>query len=132
MLIALILLCVIAAAVIGSFVIPKRENYNRLDKLGFIFNIILSVLYIPISLFGIFSLFAADSMFMYPETIQKIIDLMITVGVSLPFLSVLGIALSVLFRRKGKSILSFIVQFVPLILFLIMVVTFEVVSHVQI
>ncbi len=75
MLIALILLCAIAAAFIGSFVIPKRGTYNRLDKLGFIFNIILSVLYIPISLFGIFSLFAADSMFMYPETIQKIIEL---------------------------------------------------------
>ena len=64
------------------------------------FNIILSVLYVPISLYGIFSLFAANSMFMYPETIQKIISLMITIGITLPFASVLGIVLSVIFRKK--------------------------------
>ena len=126
-----IFLCVVVAIVIGT-VIPKKENYNKLDKIGFIFNIILSVLYVPMSLYGIFSLFAADSMFMYSETIQKIIDLMITIGITLPFVSVLGIVLSVIFRKKGKRILSFTIQFVPLILFVIMVVTFELISNVQV
>ena len=70
-------------------------------------------------------------MFMYSETIQKIIDLMITIGITLPFVSVLGIVLSVIFRKKGKRILSFIIQFVPLLLFAIMVVTFELVSNIQ-
>ena len=114
------------------FVIPKKENYNKLDKIGFIFNIILSVLYVPMSLYGIFSLFAADSMFMYSETIQKIIDLMITIGITLPFVSVLGIVLSVIFRKKGKRILSFTIQFIPLILFIVMVVTFELISNIQV
>ena len=126
-----IFLCVVAAIVIGT-VIPKKENYNKLDKIGFIFNIILSVLYAPMSLCGIFFLSAADSMFMYSETIQKIIDLMITIGITLPFVSVLGILLSVIFRKKGKRILSFTIQFIPLILFIVIVVTFELISNIQV
>jgi hypothetical protein len=126
-----IFLCVVVAIVIGT-VIPKKENYNKLDKIGFIFNIILSVLYVPMSLYGIFSLFAADNMFMYSETIQKIIDLMITIGITLPFVSVLGIVLSVIFRKKGKRILSFTIQFIPLILFIVIVVTFELISNIQV
>ena len=54
-----ILVCVAIAVVLG-IVIPKRENYTKLDKIGFIFNIILSVLYVPMSLYGIFSLFAEN------------------------------------------------------------------------
>ena len=126
-----IVLCVIVAVVIGA-VIPQKENYNKLDKIGFVFNIILSVLYIPMSLYGIFSLFAADSMFMYPEPIQKIIGIMITIGITLPFVSVFGIFFSAVFRKKGKRILSFIIQFVPLILFIVMVVTFEFISNLQV
>ena len=126
-----IVLCVIVAVVIGA-VIPKKENYSKLDKIGFVFNIILSVLYIPMSLYGIFSLFASDSMFRYPEPIQKIIGIMITIGITLPFVSVFGIFFSVVFRKKGKRILSFIIQFVPLILFIVMVVTFEFISNLQV
>ena len=126
-----ILVCVAIAVVLG-IVIPKKENYTKLDKIGFIFNIILSILYVPMSLYGIFSLFAADSMFMYSKTIQKIIELMITIGITLPFASVLGIVLSVIFRKKGKRILGFIIQFIPLVLFVIMVVTFELISNVQV
>ncbi len=126
-----IFLCIVIAVVIGA-VMPKKENYNKLDNTGFIFNIILSVLYIPMSLYGIFSLFAADSMFMYSETIQKIIHFMITIGISLPIVSVLGIVLSVILRKKGKRILSFIIQFVPLILFVVMVVAFELISNIEV
>ena len=102
----------------------QKQQYNRLDKAGFVCNIILSILYVPISIFGIFSLFAADSMFMYPEFIQKIIEVMIGLGISLPFTSVISIVLSVVFRRRGKRILSFVIQFLPLILFIIIFVTF--------
>lgn len=121
--------CVAIAIVIGV-VIPKKENYTKLDKIGFIFNIILSILYVPMSLYGIFSLFASDSMFMYSETIQKIIEFMITIGITMPFSSVICIVLSVVFRKKGRRILSFTIQFIPLILFVIMVVTFELISNI--
>ena len=82
------------------------------------------------SLYGIFSLFASDSMFMYSETIQKIIEFMITIGITMPFSSVICIVLSVVFRKKGRRILSFTIQFIPLILFVIMVVTFELISNI--
>ena len=121
----------IAFAVILGVVMPKKENHNKLDRVGFIFNIILSVLYIPTSLYGIFSLFAADSMFMYSETIQKIIGLLITVGIVLPFVSVLSIVLSFVFRKNGRSILSFVIQFIPLVLFIVMVVAFELISKIS-
>ena len=124
-----IFVCVVIAVVLG-IVIPKTENYTKLDKIGFIFNIILSILYVPMSLYGIFSLFASDSMFMYSETIQKIIEFMITIGITMPFSSVICIVLSVVFRKKGRRILSFTIQFIPLILFVIMVVTFELISNI--
>ena len=124
-----VFVCVAIAIVIGV-VIPKKENYTKLDKIGFIFNIILSILYVPLSLYGIFSLFASDSMFMYSETIQKIIEFMITIGITMPFSSVICIVLSVVFRKKGRRILSFTIQFIPLILFVIMVVTFELISNI--
>ncbi len=127
-----VLLCIVVAAVVIGVVIPKKENYNKLDKTGFIFNIILSILYVPISLYGIFSVFAADIMFMYSNTIQKIIELMTIIGITLPFVSVLGIVLSVIFRKIGKRILSFTIQFIPLVLFVIMVVTFELISGIQV
>lgn len=122
----------IAIAVIVGVAIPKKDNYKNLDRIGFIFNIILSVLYVPLSLYGIFSLFFADSMFMYSETIQKIIELMIAIGITLPFVSVLSIVFSVVFRKKGKQILSFTVQFIPLVLFAVMVVTFGLISNIQV
>ncbi len=126
-----VFLCVVIAVVIGT-VIPKKENYNKLDKIGFIFNVVLSVFYIPMSLFGIFSTFVADSMFMYSETIRKIIELMINIGIAMPFVSILCIALSVIFRKNGKRILSFTIQFIPLMLFVIMIVIFELVSNIQV
>ena len=125
-----IFLCVAIAIVIGV-AMPGKENYGKLDKLGVVLNIVLSVLYVPmLSLYGIFSLFAADSMFLYSETIQKIIEFMITIGVSLPFVSVFAITLSVVFRRKGRRISSFLIQFIPLLLFVVMAVTFEVISNI--
>jgi len=116
--------CIAVAIVIG-IIIPKKSTYTKLDRIGFITNIVLSVLYIPLSIYGIFSLFAADSMFMYPESLQKIIDILISVGICLPFVSVASIALSVVFRKIGKRYLSFVIQFIPIIIFLIMLVSFE-------
>ena len=60
------------------------------------------------------------------------IGIMITIGITLPFVSVFGIFFSAVFRKKGKRILSFIIQFVPLILFIVMVVAFEFISNLQV
>lgn len=122
MLFTAVLICVVVAVIIG-IVVPKKAVYNKLDKAGFILNIVLSVIYVPMSFVGVFSLFAADSMSMYSDTIQMIIEIMIYIGITLPFMSVIDIVLSVILRKRGKRILSFVIQFIPLILFIIMVVT---------
>ncbi|MBQ5889426.1 MAG: hypothetical protein IIW73_00525 [Clostridia bacterium] len=119
-----IFLCLVASIVVG-IVLSKKGDYNKLDRMSFIFNIILSVCYVPISLFGFFSVFAADSMSMHTEFIQKIIEIMIVIGLMIPHASILSILFSVILRKKGKSVLGFIIQFIPLVLFIIMAATFE-------
>ena len=117
-------LCLVASIVVG-IVFSKKGDYNKLDRMSFIFNIILSVCYVPISLFGFFSVFAADSMSMHTEFIQKIIEIMIVIGLMIPHASILSILFSVILRKKGKSVLGFIIQFIQLVLFIIMAATFE-------
>lgn len=123
-------ICVVAALII-ALLVPKRVNYTRLDKVGLVFNIVLSVVYIPLSLFGVFSIFMADAIHMYSETVQAIISILISIGLALPFVSVASVVLSVVFRKKGKSLLGFLIQFVPLILFLILVIAFEFIGNIS-
>lgn len=125
------------ASIICSFIallvcifLPKRVQYNKLDKIGLVLNIILSVIYVPISLFGVFSVMMADAMHMYSETVKIILSFMIYLGISLPIISIASIALSVFFRKKGKSVLSFFLQFIPLFVFAIIVIVFELTSNV--
>jgi len=128
---AALVICV-AALIIMAFKTPEPKQNGTLDTAGVFFNILLSVLYVPLSLYGIFSVFAADSMFLYSSGVQKVIELMVGIGVSLPFASILSIMTSVALRRKGISVLSFAIQFVPLLLFVIMIVVFELVSRIPV
>ncbi len=121
-------ICVVAALII-ALLIPKKANYKKLDIVGIVLNIVLSVIYIPLSLFGVFSIFMADAMHMYSETVQAIISLLISIGLALPFVSIASIVLSVVFRKRGKSLLGFLIQFIPLILFLILVIAFELIGN---
>lgn len=119
-----LLACLVVGLLVCLFV-PLDHKYTTLDKIGLVTNILLAVLYIPLSLFGLFSVFAADSMFMYSELIQKIISFMILLGLILPFLSVASIVISVVLRKKGKSIASFLIQFVPIVHLLIILSVFN-------
>ncbi len=127
MFIITLLVCMIGAIVITISVPHQKIQYTKLDKGTFICNIILAILYIPISLAGIFSLFAADSMFMFSEIVQQIIGILISIGISIPFVSIVSISLSVILRKKGRSIWSFMVQFIPLLLFLVMAAAFQII-----
>ena len=122
----------VAALIIMAFKKTEPKQNSTLDTAGVFFNILLSVLYVPLSLYGIFSVFAADSMFLYSSGVQKMIELMVGIGVSLPFASILSIMTSVALRRKGISVLSFAIQFVPLLLFIVMIVVFELVSRIPV
>ena len=123
------IICSFIALIVCVF-LPKKVQYNKLDKIGLVLNIILSVIYVPISLFGVFSVMMADAMHMYSETVKIILSFMIYLGISLPIISIVSIALSVFFRKKGKSVLSFFLQFIPLFVFAIIVIVFELTSNV--
>ena len=83
--------------------------YGKLDKAGRITNIILMPVHIGITLFSI-----AISMFTAPgyEGLLGILGWIVCVIIaSAPLACGLGLGYSVSLRRKGKSKLSFIVQF---------------------
>ena len=96
---------------------------NKLDKLGVVFNIILSVLYVPMSFFSCLLMMASEGTI--DATNQLYINL-ITVFCYItglvPLICILGIAFSVFFRKRKRSILSFVIQFLPLVVFVLNVI----------
>ncbi len=87
-----------------------------------IFNIILTLLYVPLSYIGIFTVFFADGIKLYGLSTQIIMIGTIALGLSMPIVSVIGILLSVYYRRKDKTTAAFFVQFIPLAVFVLMLV----------
>ncbi len=110
--------------VLAAFILrgPKKVEYSKLDRAGVITNIILSILYVPISAYGVLSIFALDAPHGYAATIT--IQSLINIGLTLPILSVICIAISVRFRRSGHSVISFCIQFIPLTVFAIVAIGF--------
>jgi len=91
---------------------------KRLDRVGAALNSILSVLYIPFLLFSFLMGMASDAaagasnpayVFLY-EAASYIMQLS-------GLLTIPSIFLSVSWRRAGRSVPAFIVQFAPLIVF---------------
>ena len=118
-----IFICLVITVVIG-IMIPKKPTYTKLDRLGVVFNVVLGALYIPLSLIGVMSVFAADSINAYSQSLQMFVEFLICCGVMMPFISLFGIGLSIVFRKEGKTVPSFVVQFIPLAVFLIMFISF--------
>ena len=118
-----IFICLVITVVIG-IMIPKKPTYTKLDRLGVVFNVVMGALYIPLSLIGVMSVFAADSINAYSQSLQMFVKFLICCGVMMPFISLFGIGLSIVFRKEGKTVPSFVVQFIPLAVFLIMFISF--------
>ncbi len=116
-----ILPCIVIAVVVGV-VIPQKATYNKLDKAGFVWNIILTFFYMPMSLLGMFLLLWIDPSWI-PESYEELINIWIVMSAALSFVSVCAIFLSVVFRKNGKRKLSFIIQFVPAMIFVILAIT---------
>ncbi len=93
---------------------------KRLDIWGIVFNIVLGVLYIPFSFFCFLLLMASEATIGATNPIYIcMIDIFCFVDFFIPLLCLVGIALSIWFRKKGYSILSFVIQFLPLIVFVL-------------
>ena len=101
----------------------KSNVIKKLDKAGYIFNILLSILYVPISWFSWLLLMASEGTIdATNSTYIILINVFCWVSMSIPFLCFLGIFLSARLRKRSYSIWSFIVQFIPLAIFCMNVV----------
>jgi len=104
---------------------PKKNGYeyNSLDKKGVIFNIVLSCVYVPLSIAGVFTIFFWDAPTAnYSELKTLLLDIITWFGLSIPLVSIASIFTSVITRKRGKSKFSFIIQFLPILVFIVMII----------
>jgi len=105
--------------------IPKKNDYeyNSLDKKGVVFNIVLSCIYVPLSIAGVFTIFFWDAPTTnYSELKILLLDIITWIGLSIPLLSIASIFTSAITRKRGKSKFSFIIQFLPILVFVVMII----------
>lgn len=108
---------IVLIVILLNYTLPSKKDYKktRLDKIGTIINIILTMIYIPASC--TICLFAG---FLYddpnPSEREIIIrNLFLMIFFSIPVVSGVSILESIIARKKGKSIYSFFIQFFPII-----------------
>ncbi len=96
---------------------------KKLDKIGTVFNIILGVSYIPLSLFSWLLQMASESTIDATNPLYiTLIDIFCIISLIIPFLCIAGIIVSLILRKKGYSISSFVVQFLPLVIFILNII----------
>ncbi len=118
---------------IGEIIIEnkkRKENmikYSLLDSIGIVFNLFLSILYVPFSLFTIVGGIFTDYI---PEGMEFIVIANAFVYMHMPIICLISLILSVRLRCSRKSIISFIIQFVPIIFFILSLVLVSIVGEI--
>lgn len=93
---------------------------KKLDAICRTFNVVLSVLYVPISLFSWLLQMASEGTIDTTNPLyMNLIRIFCVIAFIVPFLCIAGIVLSVALRRKGHSVLSLCIQFIPLVVFIL-------------
>ena len=108
-----------------AILFPRKKGYeyNSLDKKGVILNVVLSIIYVPLSLIGIFTIFLADAPTTDYSVLKKfLLDMVVCIGLFIPILSIASILVSAITRKRGNSKFSFIIQFLPIPVFVIMMI----------
>lgn len=95
--------------------IKGLREYSKFDKAGITFNIILSMVYL--SLYVISNIVFMESNKSYENQFERIpIAVFRFMEFVVPLICVISIALSVKLRKMGKSIASFYIQFLPMVI----------------
>lgn len=108
-----------------AFLMPRKNGYeyNSLDKKGVVSNIVLSIIYVTLSIMGVFTIFFWDAPTTnYSELKILLLDIVTWIGLSIPLLSIASIFTSAIARKRGKSKFSFIIQFLPIPVFAVMLI----------
>ena len=93
---------------------------EKLDRLGRIFNWILGGIYCFLSPFCWLMMMVSEGTMDASNPLYiTLIQIFCGVCFVLPLLFALAIVLSVIFRRKGRSVLAFVTQFLPLGIFIL-------------
>ena len=93
------------------------KSINEASK---ICNIVLGVIYVPLSLYCFLLQMVSEGKIGATNSLYiGLTDLFCYVALLIPVLCIVGIVLSVVFRKDGHGIVSLVVQFVPLIVFLL-------------
>lgn len=117
------LLVAIFSVITAAFAIPviitfakdeilPHSKKPKLDVIGIITNIILGILYIPLSLAGSLIGMVSEGYMYDPTWLQSLLcDTIMILGIFTPLVCIAGIVTSVLFRIRSRSVASFWVQF---------------------
>ena len=93
---------------------------EKLDKLGRVFTVILSVLYFPMAFISwLMQMVSVDAMNATNPVYIALIKIVCAISFLMPLLCVTCVVVAVLLRKKGRSVLSFLLQLAPLAIFLL-------------
>ena len=101
--------------------ILTTDAAKPLDRAGFTTNIILTILHIPMSYISLVQTFIV-ALDMKKDYFLS--GFFISQGFVFPFIGLFSICMSVFWRNRGKSIWSFLVQFLPLVIFAVNLLLF--------
>ena len=91
---------------------------KKSERVGYVLSIVLAILYVPVSLFsfllGMLSEVVMDST---NQVILGLIHYLSCVAMLVPIYCFVGILFSIRCRKKGYIVWSFVLQFLPLIIF---------------
>ncbi len=106
---------------------------TKTNKIGIIFNIVLGALYLPMSLFSFLLIMASDGTIDATNALYiNLIRVFCFICFVIPFLCVAGVVSSIILRIKGHKHLSFIIQFLPLIIFVLNLIFLAIVETIPI
>lgn len=97
--------------------IKKFGSYSMFDRVSIIFNVILAIAYLSVYVIG--NLIFTGNGPSYDNQSDGLIKIFQLVELIIPFLCAISIALSVKCRKIGKSMEAFLIQFFPVVIFLI-------------
>lgn len=88
---------------------------KKLDAIGRITNVILGVVYVPLSAFSFLALIAEETLIGKSDPLLYVLVYSFcTLSFVNMFMGFFSITLSAVLRQKGRSVASFLVQFLPL------------------
>lgn len=88
------------------------------ERIGYVLSIVLTIIYIPVSFFSfLLGLFSEVVMDTTNQIFINLINISSCIAMLVPIFCFFGILLSIRCRKKGYTVWSFVLQFLPLVIF---------------